>query len=148
MDEIAIVVQAQLRRLNFNVIKNKICDGFKNYSYMIFKENLNTFCHFFFRLVYVCYGILQFYAVWGYLTKVFHSSNTIVLLVSLILAFCPFVGPIAGVIGAHMCLGWNIFYSMFFFISPYFLVNTPLHLIAVYEYYKDRKRWELEATNE
>jgi len=116
----------------------------KEYSYQDFKENMNIICHAFFRLLYVCYGLLQFFATWAGLVKVFHQDNLIILLTSLVLGFLPFIGTPFGIYGAQIGWGWDLSYSIFIFVAPYFVANGPLLLIAFFDMYKDGNRWKME----
>lgn len=118
--------------------------GVKNYSYQDFRGHLNIFCHFCFRVTCICWGFMQFSAIWAGLIKVFHHESIIMPLISFILAFLPVAGPVLALICAHACWGWGLFYSMSFFILPYFLVNSPLQMIALFEFYKDWQRWKAE----
>lgn len=123
----------------FAVIKRKISESLKEYSYQNFKHLVNIICHLFFRIFYFCYGILQFFATWAGLVKVSHYDNIITLLVSLGLGFFPFIGTFSGIWGAQTAWGWSLPYSLFIFITPYFVANGPLLLIAFFDIYKDSK---------
>lgn len=131
-------------KLCFVSLKNKLNEALQSYSYKDFRNHLNIFCHLCFRLVYITWGLIQFFTIWGGLTKVFPHSNIILPFISIVLAFIPAVGPLLGLICAHACWGWGLFYSAFFFITPYFLVNSPLQMIALFEFYKDWLRWQAE----
>lgn len=128
----------------FSVIKARINEWIKNYSYQDFKTHMNIICHFSFRIFYFCYGVFQFFATWAGLVKVFHYDNAILILSSFVLGFLPFVGTLSGMYGAHIAWGWSLSYSMFVFIAPYFLAHGPLLLIAFFDIYKDSKRLEME----
>lgn len=119
----------------------------KKYSYEDFKDHMNSICHTAFKIFYVSYGIFQFFAIWAGFVNVFHHDNIIMLLASLVLGFLPFIGTVFGIYGAQIAWGWDIPYSMFIFIAPYFIANGPLLLIGFFDIYKDCKRWEEEAKN-
>lgn len=129
---------------NYTVIKERICEGLKKYSYQDFKIHMNIICHLSFRIFYFCYGVLQFFATWAGLVKVFHHANIITMLASLVLGFFPFIGTLSGLYGAHIAWGWSLPYSLLVFLSPYFVANGPLLLIAFFDIYKDSKRLEME----
>lgn len=149
MDELTIFFQkySQLyagNKIDFTV-KNSILASFKNYSYDNLRHHINYICHFAFRLTYVCLSFIQFLAIWGALANFFphHSLSTEIL--SLILAFLPIIGPIFATFAAHIGWSWHLFNSLCFFILPYFLVNTPVNMITMYETYKDVQRWRVEG---
>lgn len=130
--------------LIYAVVKGMIGEGIKKYSYQDFKTHMNIICHFSFIIFYFCYGVLQFFATWAGLVKVFGHDSIIVILASLALGFFPFVGTLSGLYGAHIAWGWSLAYSLLIFISPYFVAHGPLLLIAFFDIYKDSKRLELE----
>lgn len=130
-------------RAFFTIIKDRIRVE-STYSYQDFKENMQAICHLSFRIFYIFYGILQFLATWVGLVKVFHQDNLIIQLVSAALGFLPLIGTFSGLYGAHIGWGWDLSYSLFVFIIPYFIVNGPILLIAMIDIYKDSRRWKLE----
>lgn len=147
MDERAISIEKYTEalgniKIDFEAIKNNITNGIKNYTFKEFREHTNILCYFCFNTLYICYGFLQFLAIWTGLTKITHHDNIIIALISFILGFTPFIGPISGLFGAHIGWGWDYLYSLFFFIAPYFLVNTPIYMIILIEVCKDIKRWQ------
>lgn len=126
-------------------ITNKLDEGAKKDSYKEFKESVNIVGHISFRIIYFCYGFLQFFVTWSALTKILHQDNLIIRLISFALAFFPVVGTGFGILGSNICWGWSLFHSiLIFFIIPYFIVNGPLLMIAFYDMYKDWKRWNSE----
>lgn len=131
-------------KVNFYAIKDSINDRFKKYSYLDFKTNMNTICNLVFKISYVCCSLLQFFATWAGLVKIFHNDNIILQLASFVLGFLPLIGTISGLYGAHIGWGWSLSYSLFVFIAPYLIVNSPMFLIAFFEIYKDVKRWKIK----
>ena len=131
-------------KINFYSIRAKIDESFKKYSYQDFKNHMNIICHSSFRILYVFYGVLQFFATWAGLVKIFHHDNIVIQSASLILGFFPFIGTFSGLYGAYIGWDWSLSYSLFVFITPYFIVNGPILLIAFFDIYKDIKRWEME----
>lgn len=123
--------------------KNK-AEKTKKSFYENLREVINVFCNFSFEISYVCFGILQFFAIWTGLLNVFHNNNIITLLVSLGLGFAPFIGTVFGIWGAHAGWGWDLSRSIFTFVIPYVIVNGPISMIILYETYKDIKRWRAE----
>lgn len=149
MEKTAIFVEnVQKEHLNnkidFAEKENDINREFQKYSYQDFREFTNILCHTCFRIFYIYYGLLQFFATKAALIKVFHYDNIITSLISFILGFCPFIGPFFGIWGAHSVWEWSISYSSLIFIAPYFLANSPIFLIIIYEICKDVKRWKAE----
>lgn len=126
------------------VKKSKISKRIKKYSYQNFKEHTNIFCHTCFRIVYVCFGFLQFFAIHDVLLKGFHHDNIIVLLFSLILAFLPVFGPFLAIFSSIVAWDWNFSYAVIVFILPYLIVHSPLSMITIVDIYKDWKRWQAE----
>lgn len=127
---------------------NKVDENIKAYSYQDFKEDLNIFGDCCFKVLFVLYGFLQFFATWELMVKAFHHDNIIILLASIVLGFFPIIGTGFGIYGAYAVWGWDLSYAIFVFIVPYFIVNGPLLLVAFYEYYKDCKRWKAEEEAE
>lgn len=115
------------------------------FSYQDLREIVNVFCDFAFKLSYVGYGVLQFFAILTGLSNVFHHSNVIMFLISLVLGFTPFIGTCFGIWGAHIGWGWDLFHSIFVFVIPYVIVNGPIQMIILFEAYKDIKRWKVEG---
>lgn len=149
MDEVIEFVDNQgnwatYSKVFFAVIKRRISEILKKYSYQDFKAHMNIICHLFFRIFYLCFGVLQFFATWAGLVKVSHYDNIITLLASFVLGFFPFIGPFSGLYGAYIAWGWSLPYSLFVFITPYCIANGPLLLIAFFDIYKDSKRLEKE----
>lgn len=129
-------------------LKNVFRNETKSFSYQDLREVINTFCAFSCKIFYICYGVLQFFAIWDGLLTVFHHNNPVIILVALLLGFfpfCPFVGTGFGIWGAHTGWGIGLSQSVFIFIIPYFFVNFPLLMITAYETYKDVKRWKTEG---
>lgn len=130
--------------------KNKISfissnanEKIEKFSYKKFKETVNIIGHISFKIIYVFYGFLQFFATWSGLVKTFHHDNIIIQLASLGLGFVPVIGTGFGIYGAHVGWEWNLFNSiLIFFIIPYFIVNGPLLMIGCFDIYKDWKRWQ------
>lgn len=150
MDERAIFFQKYSQwytgnKIDFSAVKNQVIEGIKSYSYEDLRWHLNYICHSAFRLTCVCLGFIQFFAIWGALANIFPSHNIITPLISLILAFIPLVGTVLGAIAAYANWDWNLFGSLCFFILPYFIANSPLNMIAVYETCKDMQRWKIEG---
>lgn len=149
MDELTLFFQKYSQWYTGNKIdfsaKNLIVEYCKNYSYEKLRWHLNYICHSLFRLVYICVGFIQFLAIWGALANIFPHHSIISELTSLALAFIPFLGPILGAVSAHLAWGWDWLYSLSFFILPYCLVNTPIHMISLYEIFKDMQRWKAEG---
>lgn len=124
---------------------NKADKEIKKISYQEFKEAVNIIGHLSFRIIYLCYGLLQFFATWNALVKIFHHDNIIIQLASLGLGFVPVIGTGFGIVGAHLGWGWSLSHSIvIFFIIPYSIVNGPLLMIAFFDMYKDWKRWQTE----
>lgn len=130
----------------YTVTNGRISEWLKKYSYQDFKTHMNIICHLSFRIFYFFYGVLQFFATWAGLVKVFNHDNLIVILASFVLGFFPFVGTLSGLYGAHIAWGWSLPYSLLVFIAPYFVAHGPLLLIAFFDIYKDSKRLEMEKT--
>lgn len=128
----------------YAVTKERVSEGLKKYSYEDFKTHMNIICHLSFKIFYFCYGVLQFFATWAGLVKIFNHDNIIIILASLILGFFPFIGTLSGLYGAYIAWGWGLAYSLFIFISPYFIVHGPLLLIAFFDIYKDSKRLRIK----
>lgn len=116
----------------------------KKYSYQDFKWHLNITCHSLFRITYVLCGAMQAYATWCGLVDVLHRNNIVVLAASIGLGFVPVIGSGFGIYGAHMSWGWSLLHGFVVFIIPYFIVNTPLLMIAFVDMYKDWLRWQAE----
>jgi hypothetical protein len=117
----------------------------KNFSYEDFKWNVNIVGHISFKIIYFCYGFLQFLATWSGFVKVFHHDNIIIQLASFVFGFIPLIGTGFGIFGAVVGWGWSLSQSiLIFFIIPYFIVNGPLLMIGFYDIYKDCKRWQSE----
>lgn len=133
--------------INFADQNMKVRSGIVKYSYEYYKENTNTVCYTAFKIIYFGYGFLQFSATWDCLAKTFHHDSVGILLTSIALGFCPFVGTIAGIIGANVAWGWDILYSLFIFLLPYMIVNGPIIFIILLDIYKDCKRWKAEEKN-
>lgn len=127
-------------------IKQRISEGLKKYSHQDFTTHVNIICHLTFRIFYFCFGVLQFFATWAGLVKVFNHSSIITILASLVLGFFPFIGTLSGLYGAHIAWGWSLSYALFVFISPYFIAHGPLLLIAFFDIYKDSKRLKAEKS--
>lgn len=126
-------------------IPNRMDEGIKKYSYEDFREGLNIIGDISFKIIYFCYGFLQFFATWSALVKLFHHDNIIILITSFVLGFLPLVGTGFGIYGAYTAWGWNLSNAILvFFVVPYFIVNGPLLMIAFFEMYKDWKRWQSE----
>lgn len=150
MDERTIFFQkySQLyagNKIDFSAAKNQFLEVFKNYSYEKFKRHINYTCHFAFRLTYICFGFIQFLAIWGALANLLPHHSLSTEITSLVLAFLPVIGPVLASFAAHAGWGWNLFNSLCFFILPYFLVNFPIHMISAFETYKDTQRWRAEG---
>lgn len=148
MDEFAIFFQKYSQWYLGNksdfAVKNPILVYFKNYSYEKLRHHINYACHFAFRLTYICFGFIQFLAIWGALANLFPHHSLLTEITSLALAFLPVLGPILASFAAHCEWSWNLFNSLCFFILPYLLVCFPLNMIAAYESYKDTQRWNAE----
>lgn len=130
-------------RISF--IKNRAIVAFKEFSYQDLREIVVTVGYFAFKVIYIFYGIVQFLVTWNALAKVFHQSNVIIWLASLVLGFTPFVGTVFGIFGAHVGWGWSLLHSiMIFFVIPYTIVNGPVFMLVFYDIYKDCKRWQAE----
>lgn len=143
--------QTFVEELSEECTDNKMDFGFeikdadaKKFSYQNLRDMVNIFCNFSFNIFYVGYGILQFFAIWDGLLNISHHNSIIMLLVSLGLAFTPVVGTCLGIWGASSAWGWSLFYSVSIFIIPYFFVNVPLLIIALFEIYNDTKKWRTE----
>lgn len=134
-------------KISFAFQKSKVNEESNKFSYQDLREITNIFCSISFKIFYVCYGVLQFFAIWDGLLNISHHNSIIMLLVSLGLAFTPLVGTCFGIWGAHICWGWNLSHSIIVFIIPYFFVNGPLLMITLFETYKDVKRWRAEEKN-
>lgn len=149
MDEFAIFFQKYSQWYSGNKadfdVKNPIFAYLKNYSYEKLRHHINYACHFTFRLTYICFGFIQFLAIWGGLANSLPHHSLSTEITSLTLAFIPFLGPVLACFAAHTEWGWNLFNALCFFILPYFLVNVPIHMISVYETYKDMQRWRTEG---
>lgn len=113
----------------------------KRFFYQDLKEIVNIFCNFSFKVFYVCYGILQFFAIWDGLLNISHHNSIIMLLISLGLAFVPGLGTCLGIWGAYTSWEWNLFHAVFIFIIPYLVVCVPLLMVSLFETYNDIKRW-------
>lgn len=126
--------------------KINLCRGreIKKYSYQDFKWQLNITCHSLFRITYVLCGAMQAYATWCGLVDVFHRNNIVVLVTSIILGFSPVIGSGFGIYGAYTSWGWSLLHCFVIFIIPYFIVNSPLLMIAFVDMYKDWQRWQTE----
>lgn len=114
------------------------------YCWQDFKWNLNIFCNVSFRIFFIICGVLQFFALTAGFAKVFPNHNIIFAIVSLALAFLPFVGTILGIWGAHSAWNWSLFEAVIIFSVPYFIVITPMNVVAIVELYKDTSRIRAE----
>jgi hypothetical protein len=117
-----------------------------SFTYQDLRETVNILCDLTFKTFFICYGILQFFAILSGLLRIFHHDGICILLISSILAFLPIIGSILGVWGACTSWGWNVWASIFVFAIPYIIVNGPLLMITFFETYKDLKRWQSEKT--
>jgi hypothetical protein len=74
------------------------------------------------KLVYFLVGVLQFAAIMS-AAHVWWGLGTIwSIVVAAILAYIPFVGTVAGILGAHTGWGWGWPASLLLFLWPYVLV--------------------------
>jgi hypothetical protein len=121
----------------------KIID-FNSLTYQDFKETVNILCDLTFKIFFIGYGILQFFAISSGLLRIFHHDSIFILLISTLFAFLPVMGSILGVWGACTSWGWNIWSSILIFSLPYFVVNGPLLMITFFETYKDMRRWQAQ----
>lgn len=112
--------------------------------YVLFKDYVNYFCHACFRIVYVCLGVLQFFAIQSTFVQVLHFNNLTTPLISFVLAFVPVLGPILGLYGACLSWGWSTTYAVVVFILPYIFVHSPLFMVTFIDICKDWKRWQEE----
>lgn len=112
--------------------------------YVLFKDYVNYFCHACFRIVYVCFGFLQFFAIQSIFVQVLHFNNVITSLISFVLAFIPVLGPILALYGACLSWGWSNSFAVVVFILPYIFVHFPLFMVTFVDIYKDWKRWNAE----
>lgn len=115
-------------------------------TYQDLKETVTILCDLAFKVFFVGYGILQFFAISSGLLKIFHHDGIFTLLISSILAFLPVVGSILGVWGACTSWGWNIWNAIIIFALPYVIIHGPMFMIILCESYKDIKRWQEEST--
>jgi len=116
-------------------------------SYEIFKDKLFVLNFISFKIIYVFYGFVQFFATWNALVKVFHHDNIIMMLASLVLGFLPFIGTGFGIYGAHTTWGWSLLQTiLIFLVIPYFIVNGPLLMVGFFDMYKDWLRWQSEES--
>lgn len=131
----------------FDLIKRHISQRVKKYSYEDFKWDMNILCHTIFRICFFVYGFLQSFALHDALVKDFHHDNIFILFFSYILGFLPLLGTFAGIYGSIVGWGWDLTYSLFIFITPYFIANGPLWMIICIDIYKDNMRWKAERKN-
>lgn len=145
MNATAMFYENSVQEVNETIIfpqASKPCENFEDFSYENFKWYTNIFCHTCFRVTYVCCGVLQFFAIWENLIKIFHDDNIIIMLISLISGLLPIIGTVCGIHAAHMHWNWSLSYCIFVFIIPYFVANSPLFMITVIDTHKDRQRWK------
>lgn len=114
------------------------------FTYKDLRETVNIICDLFFKIFFLGYGILKFFAISSVLLKFFHHDNIFILLFSSLFAFLPIIGSIFGICGACTSWGWNVKSSILIFTIPYFIVNGPIFMIILFETYKDIKRWRSE----
>lgn len=112
--------------------------------YVLFKDYVNYFCHACFRLLYVCLGVFQFFAIKNIFAQVFQHDNAIIAVVSFVLAFIPVFGQLFATYGACSCWGWDVLHAGAVFMLPYLLVHSPLFMVAFFDIYKDYRRWKIE----
>lgn len=117
-----------------------------SFTYQDLRETVNILCDWAFKVFFIGYGILQFFAISSGLLKIFHHDGIFTLLISSILAFFPFVGSVLGIWGACISWGWNLWNAIFIFTLPYFIIHGPMFMIILYESYKDIKRWQMEKS--
>lgn len=116
----------------------------KTHCWQDFRWNLNIFCNVSFRIFFLCCGILQFFAITAGFGRFLPNHNIITAIVSLPLAFLPFVGSAFGIWGAHSAWGWYLSHALIVFSIPYFIVITPMNIVTIIELYKDAKRLRAE----
>lgn len=129
---------------NKTIVKNKDTESeIKKYSYQDLKWHVNIIGHLSFKIIYVCFGCLQFFATWAGLAKFFDYDSIFIWLASLVLGFIPVIGTGFGIFGAHIGWGWSLFDSiLIFFIIPYSICNVPIYIIGIIDMYRDWKRWQ------
>lgn len=125
------------------VEKIKIED-FDNFTYQDLREVVNILCDLAFKVFFIGYGILQFFAISSGLLRIFHHDGILVLLISSVLAFLPVVGSILGAVGAYASWGWSIWNTLLVFSMPYLIIHGPMFMIIFFETYKDIRRWQAE----
>lgn len=113
--------------------------------YVLFKDYVNYFSHACFRILYVCLGVLQFFAIKDAFVKILHFDNVITPLISFVLAFIPVLGPILGLGSACLSWGWSNSFAVIVFILPYIFVHSPLFMVTFIDICKDWKRWQEEG---
>lgn len=112
--------------------------------YVLFKDYVNYFCHACFRILYVCLGVLQFFAIKDAFIQVLHFDNVVTPVISFVLAFVPVLGPILGLWGACLSWGWSTSFAVIVFILPYIFVHSPLFMVTLMDVFKDWRRWKME----
>lgn len=120
-------------------------ESLNNFTYQDLRETINVLCDLAFKICFISYGILQFFAISSGLLKFLHSDNIFVLLISSVLAFLPVIGSLLGAWGACVSWGWGVWNSIVIFFVPYVIINGPIFMIILFEYYKDIKRWQKES---
>lgn len=115
-----------------------------HFTYQDLREVVNILCDLAFKAFFIGYGILQFFAISSGLLKIFHHDGILILLISSVLAFIPFVGSILGAFGACASWGWSAWHALFVFTIPYVIIHGPMFMIIFFETYKDIRRWQAE----
>lgn len=126
-----------------DALRNEV-NVLKKYCWQDFRWNLNIFCNVSFRIFFILCGILQFFAITAGFGRIFPNHSIITAIISLSLAFLPFVGTAFGIWGAHSAWDWCLSHAVVIFSVPYFIVITPMNFVTIVEFYKDIRRWQIQ----